>query len=149
MNMVIDCDGVLTDGKLYMAASGEKMFKAFHTRDVRALREFVARGFYVCIVTADSWGGIAHFAEKVGVDLLVMRDKKDIVKKLKTIDIGIGDDAWDVPFLKEAKHKFVPQDCHKSVRDIPGVVRLQTKSGEGVISEVLDYLLLFDMLKPL
>lgn len=141
MTLVIDCDGVLTDGKLYMAASGEKLFKAFHSRDVRALREFVFRGFRVVIVTADDSSITKHFAEKCGVEVMVMRDKAKVVSLIGQIDMAVGDDAWDFPMLTAAKHRFAPKDAHKSIKELPFLQLLDKNAGEGVIAELLDHLI--------
>ena len=64
--IITDADGVLTDGTLTIDHKGEKVFKKFHTRDVRAIRELVANGFEIYILSADEWEGTRHFAEKVG-----------------------------------------------------------------------------------
>jgi 3-deoxy-D-manno-octulosonate 8-phosphate phosphatase KdsC-like HAD superfamily phosphatase len=147
--VLIDCDGVLTDGKLYMAADGSKMFKAFHTRDIRAIREFVARGFEVVIVTADDWPGVQHFAAKVGAELCVMRDKANLAPMFEGPYIAIGDDAWDAPMLRGAALAFAPEGAHVSVTSIPGIVLVGCRSGEGVVAAVLDSLLASGALKPL
>jgi 3-deoxy-D-manno-octulosonate 8-phosphate phosphatase (KDO 8-P phosphatase) len=147
--VLIDCDGVLTDGKLYMSADGSKMFKAFHTRDVRAIREFVARGFEVIIITADDWPGVQHFAAKVGAELCVMREKSPLSPVFAGQYIAIGDDAWDAPMLKGAAMAFAPRGAHVSLTTLPGVTVVDCGSGEGVVSAVLDLLLATGALKPL
>jgi 3-deoxy-D-manno-octulosonate 8-phosphate phosphatase (KDO 8-P phosphatase) len=147
--VLIDCDGVLTDGKLYMSADGSKMFKAFHTRDVRAIREFVARGFEVVIVTADDWPGIQHFAAKVGAELCVMRDKARLAPLFSGEYIAIGDDAWDAPMLRGAAMAFAPKGAHVSITALPGITVVDCPSGEGVVSAVLDALLATGVLAPL
>src|SRR5580693_7978881 len=106
--ILIDCDGVLTDGKLYIDRSGKKMFKAFHSRDVRAIRELVANGFAVHIVTADDWEGSRNFAHKTGCEIWVARDKSNLPFSNY---IAIGDDAWDVRMLQQATLRFAPADC--------------------------------------
>lgn len=134
--ILIDCDGVLTDGKLYIDHTGEKPFKAFHTRDVRAIRELVFLGYDVVIVSADDWEGGKHYANKVGAFLHVCRDKREVVERYREF-IAVGDDAWDVPMLKAAKIAFAPVNCDPSVLMIPGIHVLSTKGGEGVIAEIV------------
>jgi 3-deoxy-D-manno-octulosonate 8-phosphate phosphatase KdsC-like HAD superfamily phosphatase len=135
--ILIDCDGVLTDGRLHINHSGEKLFKAFHTRDVRAIRELVFHGFEVVIVTADEWEGIEAFAEKVGAVVHFCRDKSE----LPFSDfIAVGDDAWDVPMLNRARAAFAPADCDSSVRTLEGIRVLPVKGGCGVVAALLSYL---------
>ena len=135
--ILIDCDGVLTDGTLTIDHAGEKVFKKFHTRDVRAIRELVANGYEVVIVTADDWPGTFHYAEKVGAVVNVTKDKGNL--KYDNY-IAIGDDAWDVPMLTTAKQAFCPSDADKSVKNIKGIQVIDCEGGKGVISKIVEYL---------
>lgn len=129
----IDCDGVLTDGRLTIDHAGQKLFKSFHTRDVRAIRELVSMGWEVTLVSADDWGGLAHFAEKVGAELLIERDKSSLPQPY----VAVGDDAWDVPMLKRAECAFCPSDADQSVLETETVMILNVKGGAGVVAAVL------------
>ena len=131
--ILIDCDGVLTDGRLTIDHRGEKPFKQFHTRDVRAIRELIFNGYEVIIVSADDWPGIHYFAEKVGADVFISRDKGKIPYKNY---FAVGDDVWDLEMLKKAKKAFIPADADFSLKNIPGVKVLETMGGHGVIAEV-------------
>jgi len=125
---------VLTDGRLTIDHRGEKLFKQFHSRDVRAIRELVFSGYAVVIITADDWPGIYAFADKVGAEVLVLRDKHEL--QLRDY-IAVGDDAWDVPMLQHARLAFAPSDADPSVLALPNVTRLQTAGGRGVIAELV------------
>lgn len=131
--ILVDCDGVLTDGTLTIDHKGEKLFKRFHTRDVRAIRELVHHGFEVVIVTADEWAGTEHFAEKVGAEIRVVRYKGPDPDPY----IAVGDDAWDIPMLRGADRAFAPSDAELVVWDVPRIERLDTLGGRGVMAEVL------------
>jgi len=135
-SLFIDCDGVLTDGTVTINHRGEKLFKQFHSRDIRAIRELVSLGVYVAIVTADGWKGGSFFADKVGADFIVSRDKNNIAQAFADY-YAIGDDAWDVPMLKGAKQAFCPHDADMSALEIPGIHRLETCGGRGVIAELI------------
>jgi 3-deoxy-D-manno-octulosonate 8-phosphate phosphatase (KDO 8-P phosphatase) len=139
--IVIDCDGVLTDGRLNIDHTGSKMFKSFHTRDIRAIRELVSQGFEVYIVSADDWPGGGAFADKVGAHWINERDKSKVKEHMQQREyMAVGDDAWDVPMLKGAIIKFCPQDADASVRRIDGIEILGVAGGAGVIAEVLRFL---------
>ena len=135
--IVCDCDGCLTDGRLNIDLMGEKMFKSFHTRDVRAIRELVSCGFEFHIVTADDWEGGQAFAEKVGAGFLYLREKGKIRDYIGNEPfIAIGDDSWDIPMLRLASKAFVPMDgLPFSPYDL-SFTRLKTKGGQGVIAEL-------------
>lgn len=132
--IVCDIDSVLTDGKQYITSDGQKLFKAFHSRDVSAIRELIFNGIRVVLCTADNDGSGQHFANKVGAEFLYLRDKSQIgIDKF----IAVGDSAWDVRMLMMAHHRFCPLDAEVVVRDLPGMVILKTKGGQGVMSEII------------
>ena len=135
--ILIDCDGVLTDGTLTIDHKGEKVFKKFHTRDVRAIRELVANGYEVVIVTADDWEGVFHFAEKVGAIVNVSKDKGNLPYENY---IAVGDDAWDVPMLQKATMAFCPVDADRSVKNIKGIRIIDCEGGRGVVSNIVGML---------
>ena len=137
MRVYIDLDGVLTDGKLYIDHTGEKLFKAFHSRDVRAIRELIFNGFTVVIVSADDHPSGKHFADKVGADFMYVRDKS----KLEPADYAIGDDCWDIPLLKKCNHIFCPCDADVAVRVLSHMTVLQTEGGKGCIAEMIRFIL--------
>lgn len=140
--ILIDFHGVLTDGKQTISHDGKYMFDHVHVRDIRAIRELVARGFLVIIVTACASPIVASFAERVGAELVVARDKSGIVYSppvgRRTSDVvAIGDDSWDVAMLETADRAFCPADADPSVKAIQGIEILETEGGRGVIAEVL------------
>lgn len=132
--IVMDCDGVLTDGTLVIDHAGEKLFKKFHTRDVRAIRELVYRGHPVVIVSADDWAGTSKFAEKVGAEFLALRDKSQVPYAGY---IAVGDDSWDVGMLMKAAMAFAPSDADASVLGLPWVTTLPIEGGKGVIAALV------------
>ena len=138
MILLLDCDGVLTDGYLTIDRYGEKMFKRFHTRDVRAIRELVVHGYEVIIVTADDWSGVVHFADKVGAEMFITNDKGKLPFQEY---IAVGDDAWDVPMLKGAIRSFCPSDADHSVLVLDGIEVLDAMGGKGVVAELVRRLL--------
>ncbi len=139
--VVLDCDGVLTDGRLTINHAGTKMFKQFHTRDVRAIRELVAHGIEVYIASADGWAGTGAFAEKCGAVFIECRDKTELHKLMEGRRWwAVGDDAWDVPMLA-AERFFCPSDADPSVFNHPKSHRLRTQGGHGVVAELLTLLL--------
>lgn len=131
---LIDFHGVLTDGRQSISHNGEYLFDHVHTRDVRAIRELVASGCAVVIVTASSSDIVKSFAEKVGAEIHVTRDKSNLPFGEY---YAIGDDAWDVSMLQKAARAFCPRDADESVRLLPGITWLSTDGGKGVIAEVV------------
>ena len=136
-SLVLDCDGVLTDGKQYIGSDGRKMFKAFHTRDIKAVRYLVHRGIAVYVISADSWPGADAWCDRVGAVFVYARDKLVAIRDLgfdPSETAMIGDDAWDVQALKYVEHRYCPRDAEMVVKAIPGMQVLPIKGGKGVVS---------------
>lgn len=131
--IVCDLDGVLTDGKQYITSDGSKLFKAFHSRDVAAIRELIFNGWRFVIVTADDDDSGKHFAVKVGAEFLVLRDKSQIQFPYQ---VAIGDSAWDVPMLEKAEFAFYPSDGD-SLAMPDNAKELGRKGGEGVMTSLI------------
>jgi 3-deoxy-D-manno-octulosonate 8-phosphate phosphatase (KDO 8-P phosphatase) len=135
--IVFDVDGVLTDGKFTIDSHGDRS-KSFHTRDVRALKELVARGYEVYLITASSWSGLESFAEKTGTIIKVLRDKSEFNPSESFI--CVVDDSWDFALIEKAVKAFCPADAYWAVKAAHKTEQLQSKGGEGVACEVLDIL---------
>jgi 3-deoxy-D-manno-octulosonate 8-phosphate phosphatase (KDO 8-P phosphatase) len=148
--LVLDVDGVLTDGSLFYSAAGEE-FKRFNVRDGFAIRLMIEAGIQVAILTGRSSGAVAQRALELGVreDLVIQgsRDKLAHLKQLQKL-VGVtseqvaamGDDIPDLPVLGRVGFSACPSDaapeviatCHH-VCGQPG--------GQGAVREVGELLL--------
>lgn len=133
MIFCVDIDGVLTDGKIWVTSTGE-ISKGFNSRDLAAIRELIANGHEVHIVTASSWPGAEHYLKRSGAQLHVIRNKESIPFYY---DVAIGDSAWDIPMLRKAKFMFCPKDAQAEVQFITDINILPIKGGEGVMCEIV------------
>ena len=133
MIFCVDIDGVLTDGKIWVTSTGE-ISKGFNSRDLAAIRELIANGHEVHIVTASSWPGAEHYLKRSGAQLHVIRNKESIPFYY---DVAIGDSAWDIPMLRKAKFMFCPKDAQSEVQFITDINILPIKGGEGVMCEIV------------
>lgn len=68
--LVLDVDGVLTDGRLYFSNSGEEM-KSFHTLDGQGIKSLRSTGVEVGIITGRSSELVARRAGDLGIHLLI------------------------------------------------------------------------------
>jgi 3-deoxy-D-manno-octulosonate 8-phosphate phosphatase (KDO 8-P phosphatase) len=151
--VVLDVDGVMTDGGVYLGAtaSGEAVeLKRFEIQDglgVRLLRE--AR-ITVAIVTGRESHAVAHRARELGIDE-VHQDRK--AAKLATVTAMIerhgltwdevamlGDDLPDLPILRRAA---LPAAVGNATRDVRRVARWQgvRHGGFGAVREFAEALL--------
>lgn len=135
--LIIDCDGVLNDGKQphsYEFSNLEKPFKTFHSRDKTAIRRMTESGIRVIIVSADDSPITQAWALSCGAEFIHER-----IKTLEGYDIdweraaGIGDDLMDLVFLEKCAYSFCPFDAHPKVIECVSTP-LTPLGGNGVIS---------------
>ena len=98
IKIIIDFDGVLTDGKIFYTHDGNQ-FKGTNTRDVRAIRELISHGYDVTILTASNWSGSKDFAKKTGADVVILKEKIKFLETFTGNYIAIGDDVCDYPLI--------------------------------------------------
>lgn len=135
--VVIDVDGVLTDGKVWYDSRGERT-KAFHSRDIRAIRQLVSHGYRVILLTQSSWPGINDYVKRTGAEVLINREK--LPNEEWGPYIAIGDDTADLAVLRSAALAYCPGDADLSVKSEACVNALYAKGGDGVIAELINIL---------
>ena len=141
--LLLDVDGVLTDGKVYVTHKGER-FKSFSARDNRAIAEFIANGWEVHLVTTSKWPGLTGFVDpgKVFIHSGMDKTKENILEITGGRPfIACGDDVFDLEMLNLAEIGFFPCDADHAVTCMPKLRLLHTKGGHGVVAELARTLL--------
>ena len=67
--LVLDVDGVLTDGRLHYGAGGEQL-KVFHVRDGLGLKLLMQAGIRVSVISGRSSEAVAVRCRELGITLL-------------------------------------------------------------------------------
>jgi 3-deoxy-D-manno-octulosonate 8-phosphate phosphatase (KDO 8-P phosphatase) len=141
--MLTDCDGVLTDGGVYVSEHGEAM-KRFSLRDgmgVERLRELC--GIPTGIVTREQSPIVSQRAHKLRLDEvhLGVRDKREAVQAIAdrrglTLDeiAYIGDDVNDLDVLTMVGFAGAPSDAEPSVLDVAHFISSRP-GGHGAFRE--------------
>lgn len=133
--ILIDFDGVLSDGKHYIDRHGEKTFYSVHSRDNAAIAELINEGFEVIIVTSNDSKIIKEYAKKRKCEYIYTRDKN-----MESF-AAIGDSVFDIPMLKKTKNAYCPIDADETVKKLEGITVLPVSGGNGVISVMIHDLL--------
>lgn len=137
--MIIDVDGVLVHSIFY-DEDGER-YKSFNARDNRAIREMVAAGWDVILMSASSWKGTLHFATRTGcVFIPRVKNKRETLRNMHINEYyAVADDIGDQELLEDAKRAWLPRDSFRHF-DFKGsgchIRRAGAKAGEGVIADV-------------
>ncbi len=146
--LVLDVDGVLTDGLLHLGAEGEA-FKSFHVRDGLAIQLARAAGLEVGILSARASEIVARRAGELGIVELMQgeSDKRAAFRGLlarhgvKAQAVAfVGDDLQDLAVLGEAGFSVAPADAVPQVRAAVDFVT-EAAGGHGCVRELVERLL--------
>ena len=144
----MDCDGVLTDGRLYFSPRGEEL-KVFHVRDGQGLVSWHRAGYVSGIISARNSPIVNTRATELGISFVKQNssdkagDLKHILDKSKiTYDevAFIGDDIGDIDILKIVGFPVAVSDA---VYEVLETVQYKTSAlgGYGAVRELTDLLL--------
>ena len=146
--LVLDVDGVITDGRLWYGARGEAL-KVFHVRDGHGIKQLLAAGVKVVVISGRRSPAVLRRCRELGIrDVRQgVTDKLSELQKLcKKLKISlresacIGDDTPDVPLLRAVGLSFAVKDAHPdAIAAASRVTRL--RGGSGAVREVCDSLL--------
>ena len=148
--LVLDVDGVLTDGVLVYGPGGE-LLKRFSVRDGLALHLLAQSPIAPAIITGRRSEAVAVRCRELGFreDLIVQgsRDKgQDLTALEKILGIddsavaAMGDDLPDLPLLQRAAFAACPADATPEVAAVCHHV-CGAPGGQGAVREVVELLL--------
>ena len=86
--LLMDCDGVLTDGRLYLGANGEEL-KVFHARDGQGIVDWHAAGFRSGIISGRNSPIVATRARQLGIEFVWRFEEGGDRREIRT-DTGWG-----------------------------------------------------------
>lgn len=146
--LVMDVDGVLTDGGLYYGPDGEA-FKRFDVKDGHGIVLCRYAGLPTGILTARTSGMVEVRARELQIAHVLQgrRDKEvgfaEILEaaKLKPEHIAyIGDDVNDLPVLRQVGLSACPADARPEVRAAVHYI-CEAPGGHGAVRELCELLL--------
>ncbi len=147
--LVMDVDGTLTDGKIYIGSNGE-LFKAFSAKDGYGIHNIAASsGVTPVIITGRESEIVLKRCEEIGITKVYqgidnkLEKLRAIAEKLSEVAY-IGDDMNDFVCMKAVKEAGgmvgCPYDAVEKVKEL--VDFISTKNGgEGAVREFIDWLL--------
>lgn len=145
---IMDVDGTLTDGKVYIGPGGEE-FKAFNIKDGLGIKYLIKRGIVPAIITGRKSEIVLTRAKELGIEEVYqgIEDKLSVYHqlvekyKLNAEEVAfIGDDLNDLSLLDQVGLSFCVADAVETVREKVDYVTKQ-KGGEGAVREAIDLIL--------
>lgn len=146
--LILDVDGVMTDGKLYFSASGDTM-KTFHTQDGQGIKLLRDSGIAVGIITGRKSEIVAQRAAELGLDH-VLQGREDKLQALQELLSGtshsladtayMGDDLPDLAAIQAAGLGVAVCNASAVVRQHADFVT-KASGGNGAVREVCELIM--------
>ena len=146
--LILDVDGVLTDGRVIYTDSGEEI-KRFDVRDGHGLKLLMRSGIEVILLTGRESKVVLHRARDLGIEHVYQKALKKIEvyktiladRSLEDKDVGfVGDDLIDLPVLRKVGFSAAVPDAVQEVKEIVDYITTK-RGGEGAVREICELLL--------
>lgn len=150
--LVLDVDGVLTDGMVWLGAAGEECVKGFHIHDGLGIKMALQHGIEVAVISGRSSEIVAARLQELGVkqeyvyqgvdDKLAVLDKIVVALKLDYVSVAyVGDDLPDALCMQKVGLGIAVYNAVAELHQQHAVWTTQAKGGRGAVREVCDLLL--------
>jgi 3-deoxy-D-manno-octulosonate 8-phosphate phosphatase (KDO 8-P phosphatase) len=146
--LILDVDGVLTDGTKVYDIHHNVLSKRFVCKDFTAIKRFIAAGVNVIMLSGDAFN--ERMAKKRNIDFYCSRNKDLSLDKSRYVEIFsdkynipaenmafVGDDYFDLSIFRKLDHTFCPNDSPNIIKKHASVT-LKSDGGSGVIVELYD-----------
>ena len=146
--LLMDCDGVLTDGRLTLLPGGDEQ-KTFHVRDGHGLVLWHRAGLHSGIISGRTSSLVTRRAEELGIAHVRQGtwDKiKDFNELLREAGFAesetafIGDDVTDIPLMRRVQLAVAVADATEETCRAAHYVT-QTPGGSGAVRELIEIML--------
>ncbi|MGL5972013.1 MAG: KdsC family phosphatase [Cetobacterium sp.] len=146
--IVLDVDGTLTDGKLYISNLGDEM-KAFNVKDGLGITQAISLGKEIAIITGKTSQIVSKRCNELGIKEIHQGIKNkigvldSILEKYKISYENVaymGDDLIDLAVMKKCKIAGAPKDSVEEILHISDFISSKN-GGEGAVREFIEYIL--------
>jgi len=149
--LILDVDGVMTDGKIGYSESGS-IIRFYNVLDGFAINNAIKKGFKITVISgAKTTKSIINRCYNLGIKNIYLEQEDklkvylDEVKpffKIKEHETAfIGDDVFDIDLMK---HIALPVTVPNAVDEVKKIAKYITNKsgGDGAIREIIDLILL-------
>lgn len=147
--LVLDVDGVLTDGSLYVGPDGLEQLKVFDSLDGHGIKLLQSTGVHCAIITGRKSTMVESRARELGIQhvFMAVKDKLAILKSLLN-ELGLsmkecaamGDDWPDLSVISRVHLATAPAQAHAEILARAHFVT-ERRGGQGAVREVCDLIL--------
>ncbi len=146
--LILDVDGVLTDGRLFFDANGNE-YKSFHARDGHGIKLLRQTGVEVAVISGRKSQSVALRMKALGVEYVYQGHENKVAAFNEIIQAmaikpeqaaHMGDDLLDLPLMVRAGLSIAVNDANESVKEYADWCT-KTAGGLGAVREVCDFVM--------
>ena len=147
--LVLDVDGVLTNGQVWIGADGKESLKAFDIQDGLGIKLLEQCNIPTAIITGRNSKMVLARCEELGIKHVHMGVENKALaldEVLKALGIQksecavMGDDWPDLAMMKNAGLCIAPAQAHQAVKEFAHLVTTN-EGGKSAVREVCDLIL--------
>ncbi|MFV0464524.1 MAG: KdsC family phosphatase [Lachnospiraceae bacterium] len=146
--LIMDVDGTLTDGGIYMGHDGE-VLKKFHVKDGLGIHIILPEHNVIPIIlTGRSSSIVRNRAKEMGVEYVLqgstdkLTDMKQLLESLQ-IELEqtayIGDDINDLQAMEAVGLRGCPKDAAREIREISDFIS-EYLGGNGAVRDFIEWI---------
>lgn len=146
--LILDVDGVLTDGGLYISEHGESL-KRFSVLDGQGLKLLQQAGIEIAVISGRDSPALRHRLEALRIHRIALGTENKLPAAQHMLDqLGVtwaetavmGDDWPDLPLLNRAQLACTPTNGHVENKAMAHFIT-SCRGGEGAVRELCDLIL--------
>ncbi len=146
--LVLDVDGILTDGGIYVDDEGRE-FKRFSAADGHGLKMLMREGVEVALLSGRASQAVFHRAKDLGIKYVILGEKikmpafRSLIEKVKVTPAEcayLGDDLVDLPLMRKVGWSAAPADARPEVKAQADYVS-KALGGHGAVRDVCERIL--------
>ncbi|QWD74109.1 HAD hydrolase family protein [Polynucleobacter sp. TSB-Sco08W16] len=147
--LVLDVDGVLTNGQVWIGSDGKESLKAFDIQDGLGIKLLEQCGIPTAIITGRNSKMVLARCDELGIKHVHMGVEnkafalEEVIKSLGLTsgDCAVMGDDWpDLAMMKNAGLRIAPAQAHEAVKEFVHFVTTRT-GGNSAVREVCDLIL--------
>ena len=144
--LLLDSDGVLTDGGVYLPEKGAPEFRRFDIKDGFGITRLLGTGFPIAVISRSPSVPVETRCQRLGIRhvFVGVADKVACAESfLKDQGLSwedaafMGDDVPDLPLMQRVGLSLAPADASDEILEVASWVSGQ-KGGQGAVREACD-----------
>ena len=146
--LILDVDGVLTDGRLFFDQNGVE-YKSFHARDGHGMKLLKQSGVEIAVISGRKSNSVALRMQSLGIEHVYQGHEnkrqafQDVISRLSLTPDQVaylGDDVIDLPIMTQVGFAVAVADANFAVKNHADWCT-ETLGGLGAVRELCDLIL--------